>query len=352
MNKNWYRRKIFLIPLAILLLLVALRITLQPIVHKNLNAFLKDFSPTLSFHIGDLDLDFFRGAYAFRDVTGTVKGKSNPFLQIEDVDVSVAWRELLKGRVLTDIEIIRADFSYTRELQDSLKKLASEKKNATEAKDKLFPVEIEKVELKDGQVTLDDYPSLKENEKFSITAINGLIKNLTPKEDNPFSDFFLTAGFPGETKAKTTGRLSLLASPMEWNLDTELMGFDLTAANTFLRRKVPLTFTRGKLDIFAEAKSEDGITKGYVKPFVQNLDVIKSEENFKGAKHWLIEAFTALGNLFLRARDTKTVATIVPFTMSKAKGFKVDSEEAIGQAIEHGFDKKLQRGFENKYDLK
>ncbi len=352
MNKKWFRRKIFLIPLTMFLMLVALRITLRPIVHKKLNAYLKDFSPSISFHIGDLDLDIFRGAYAFGDVTGLLKGKEHPFLRIENVDVSIAWRELLRGRVLTDVEIIKADFSFTKEVQDSFKNLANEKKNATEAKEKLFPVEIERVELKESQVTLDDYPSLKENEKFAITDINGIMKNLTPKEDNPFSDFFLTAGLPGKTKARTTGRLSLLAKPIAWNLDTELKGFDLTFANTFLRRKVPLTFTSGKLDVFLEAKSEAGTTRGYVKPFVQNLDVIKTEENFKGAKHWLIEVFTALGNLFLRASDTKTVATIVPFTMSKAQGFKVDSEEAIGQAIEHGFDKKLQRGLENKYDLK
>lgn len=349
--KPWYKRKIFVIPATVFLLLVAVRITLQPIVHKELNKFLADFSPTVSFHIGDLDLDIFRGAYAFEKVTGKMKDHRNDFIKIDEVDVSLAWRELFRGKIKTDIVVAGADFSYTKEVLSALKNMSKEKDNTKSAADKLFPVEIERVELKESKVTLDDYPGLSENQKFLVSDINGVIKNLKPVKENPFSDFFVTAQVPGNTNAKVEGRVALLQKPIEWNVDSELKGFDLSSANQFLRRKVPLTFTKGKLDLFAEARSKDGLTKGYVKPFIDNVDVMKVEEDFKGPKHWLIEAATAIGNLILRAPDAKSVATKIPFSIDKA-GFHVDSGEALSKAIEHGFDEKLKRGLENTYELK
>lgn len=345
------RRKLFQVPMAFFLLLIALRVTLQPIVHKELNKFLGDFSPTVSFYIGELDLDIFRGAYTFQKVTGTMRDHRHSFLKINEIDVSLAWRELLRGKVKTDIIVNGADFSYTKEVLGALKNMTKEKDTALSAKEKLFPVKIEKVEINDSHLTFDDYPGLSEKSKFKISAINGLIKNLTPVKENPFSDFFLTAKLPGNTTALTDGRLALLERPIEWNVDTELKGFDLAASNQFLKRKVPLTFNKGTLDLFAEARSKKGITKGYVKPFIDNLDVMKPQEDFKGPKHWLIEAATAIGNFILRAPDTKSLATKVPFSFDKS-GFHVDSSEALSKVIEHGFDEKLPRGLENSYDLK
>lgn len=347
---KWYKKKKITIPLGIFVFLLAVRMVMQPIIHKELNKFLANFSPVLFFHIGDLDVQIIRGAYAFDGVTGRVKGQKVDFLKIDKVDVSMAWRELFKGKVVTDIEVHEADFSYTQELKDAIAKMPKKKDEATTVRDKLFPVKIERVDLKDSKVTLDDYPSLAEDKKLELSKIEGRLTNLTPAEKFPLSFFNLKATILGNSVVKATGHLNTLKKPMQWDVDGELQGFDLTGANKILKRKLPLTFTRGKLDLYAEAQSKDGNIEGYVKPFMKNIDVMRVQEDFKGPKHWFIEIVTAVGNLVLRATDTKTVATRIPFTVDKS-GVNVDSGEALDKAIEHGFQQQLSPGVEDKYEL-
>lgn len=346
----WYKKKKIIIPLGIFVFLLAVRAVMVPVAHKELNKFLATFSPTLHFHMADLDVHILRGAYSFDGITGKVKGQKNPFLKIEKVDVSIAWREIFQGKVVTDIEVTAPEFSYTKELKDAIAASPKKKDQADTAKDKLFPVEIERVDVKQGSVTLDDYPSLEENKKFSVSNIEGRITNLTADKKFPLSFYNLKATVLGNAVVKTTGHVNTIAKPIEWDVDGELQGFDLTTANQFLKRKVPLTFTKGKLDLYAEAESTNGKVEGYVKPFMKNIDVMKTEENFKGPKHWFVEVITAVGNLVLRATDTKSVATRIPFSMDKG-GFHVDSGEALSKAIQHGFEQQLSPGVEDKYEL-
>jgi hypothetical protein len=339
------------IPLVIFAILLAARIAIIPVIQKQLNQFLATFSPTLYFHMDDLDIHLIRGAYSFDGVTGKVKGSKRDFLKIGTVDVSIAWRELFKGKVVTDIEVTGVDFSYTGELKNAIASSPKKKDQATAAKDKLFPVKVERVDLASASITLDDYPSLEEGKKFQVTNVEGRITNLTPDKKFPLSFFNLKATILGNSMFKTTGHLNTLAKPLAWDVDGEMQGFDLTKANQFLLRKLPLTFTKGKLDLYAEAESQNGKLVGYVKPFMKNVDVIKNKEQFVGVKHWFVEVLAALGNLILRTSDTKSVATKIPFSMDQS-GFHVDSGEALSKAIQNGFQQKLSPGIEDKYELK
>lgn len=347
---KWYKKKKIVIPLSIFVFLLAIRAVMVPVAHKELNKFLASFSPTLHFHMDDLDISIIRGAYTFDGITGKVKGQKQDFLKIERVDVSIAWRELFKGKVVTDIEVMAPDFSYTKELKDAIAASPKKEDQATTAKDKLFPVKVERVDIRDGVVTLDDYPSIEENKKFQISKIEGRITNLIADKKFPLSFFNLRATVLGNSVVKAAGHLNTLSKPMQWDVDGELQGFDMTVANQFLKRKVPLTFTKGKLDLYAEAESKNGEIEGYIKPFLKNIDVMKTTENFKGPKHWIIEVVTALGNLILRASDTKSVATKIPFAMDK-DGFHVDSGEALSKAIQHGFEQQLSPGIEDRYEI-
>lgn len=351
----WYKKKKITIPLGIFVFLLVVRAVMVPVVQKHLNNYLATFSPSLYFHMNDLDIAIIRGAYTFEGITGKVKTQKNNFLTIDQVDVSLAWRELFKGRIVTDIEVNGLDFSYTKELLNAMAK-APEKdekvrnKTAKDAKDTLFPLKVERVDLTQSSLILDDYPSLEEGKKFQIQNIEGRITNLKPEKKFPLSFFNLRATILGNSVVKATGHLNTLKKPLEWDVDGEMQGFDLTKANVFLRRKLPLTFTKGKLDVYAEAESVNGKMEGYVKPFMKNLDIMKISEPYKGAKHWFIEVLTALGNLILRTSDTHTVATKIPFS-SDDKGFHIDSGDALDKAIQHGFVQKISPGIEDKYEL-
>ena len=250
-------------------------------------------------------------------------------------------RELFKGKIVTDIEVTGLDLSYSKLLKEALAK-TPKKEDAQEAKDKLFPVEVVRLDIQNSKIKIDHFPA--------FTGIEGRITNLLADKNNPLSFLNLKATLFGHSVLKVAGNLKTLEKPMAWSIDSELHGFDLTAANQFLKQKVPLTFTKGKLDVYAEAKSEEGVIEGYVKPFMKNVDIMKAEENLKGAKHWFIEVIAAIGNLVLRTTDKKSVATLIPFTMDTS-GVHVDKGEALSKAIQHGFEQKLSPGIEDRLEL-
>src|SRR5690606_35405473 len=91
----WYKKKKIIIPVVLLILLVTLRVALEPVIHKRLNAYLLSFSPSIAFHIEDLDLNIIQGGYTFEGVKGALKSNNRDFLTVERIYVSIAWRELL-----------------------------------------------------------------------------------------------------------------------------------------------------------------------------------------------------------------------------------------------------------------
>lgn len=347
-SKPLYLQKKVTVPVIVISLLLMARMILVPIVHKKLNKFLDEFSPTYAFHIDDLDISIIRGAYSFQGVSGKLKRNQRKFVDIDAVDVSIAWRELFKGRILTDIAIERMDFHYLSEVTKAAK--TEDQDHAKSAKNTLFPVKIERIVITDSVVTLEELPSLKEGARLQLTGIEGRVTNLTPSEKLALSFFNINGTFMGSSKIKTVGHLNMTKKPLSWDVDGEVHSFDLTSLNQFLKRKLPLTFTTGKLDLYAEAKSEGGKIVGYVKPFLKNIDIMTSSEDLKGPKHWFIEALTAVGNLILRTSDTKTLATRVPFVYDGA--FHIGTGEAISKAIENGFVQKLSPGIEDKFELK
>ncbi len=331
----------------ILLLLIMLRLILPGVILKKTNKILAAFSPNYSLHIDDLRLHIFRGAYSFHGITGLMKEDQKKFLEVDTIDVSLAWRDLFKGQMNTDIVADGARFLLIKDI----KKLKIPKKEEKEtARSKLFPLKIERFDLHDGSITLEGYEALDEKTHFTINDINGRMTNLVPDDKNALSYFNLTAKIVDpDATLKVAGSLNSKASPLKWDFDAEMRNFHLNLMNPYFKKHMPLSFTKGTLDLYSEVISEDGKMKGYVKPFIRELDVVANKEHFKNAKHFGFELISALGNLILREKKTKSVATKMDFTFDKK--FKLNTGKTLSKAIQHGFEQQLSPGIEDQYKL-
>lgn len=341
-----YKKKKLIIPAALIVVLIAFRMILPSILLYQANKYLSEFSPTYYLQMEDLDISIIRGAYRFEKMTGKLKGDEKTFLSIKSVDVSIVWREFFRGRIVTDIVTDNLDFLFLKDMS----KLSNPKKEAKDVKDTLFPVSVESVDLRRAQIVFEEYPSLDETSRLKIENINGQITNVTPTEKRQVSAFNLSGSLQGSAATHFIGELNMFRKPLLWDVDIEMNNFDLSKLNPVLIRKLPLSFTKGKLDLYAEAQNDGNkVIKGYIKPFITDIDVIANKENFKGIKHFGIEILTALGNLILRDSNNKTVATYVDFTYDGT--FNVNTSQGISKAIENGFSEKLPAGLENKYHL-
>lgn len=331
----------------IVIVLVVIRLLAPPIILKQLNAFLVDFSPLYSAHIDDLGLSIWRGAYQFGGIKVTLKSKPVEFFTAREVDVSVAWRELFRGRIRTDIIGNQAQFIYSDEIIAAIKgapdKATNDAKNAGE---KLFPLNIERIDIRNSSISSVDFFGFSKDLPVQISNIEGRYSNGTPSESNPLSLFSLSGNIFNDSSLKAAGQLNLLKDPSAWLVSAEVKNFTLTSANPFLKSKLPLTFKQGTLDLYTEVKSERGKIEGYVKPFIKNAEIIGDEGDFKGIKHFGIELSVAAVNLIFKNSKNETVAT--KFLFSYEKGiFDWNASKTISELYKNGYREELTPGVEN-----
>lgn len=346
MPKRYFAyKKRFIIPAIIVVLAIVARMILPEYLLRKTNTFLAEFSPVYSLHLEDFDLDLWRGAYRFEGITGKLKENNDQFVRIKYVDVSIAWRELLNRRILTDIKISELDFHIIKDMS----RLSPPKKEGKDIKETLFPVQVDRVQIVNSNLTFDEIPSLTENKRFELKKVNGTITNLTPTKHFTNSNFSLKANVLESSDLVVDGAVNLLKEPLAWDVDFEIKNFDLTKMNPYLKKSIPLTFTKGEMDLYAEAMSKDGITRGYIKPFLKKLEVIGKEESFSGIKHFGAEVLAALSSSILKDAKTKTVATILGFDYDGELHLKTG--QSLSKALEHGFSQRIKPGIDRKYQL-
>lgn len=332
--------------------LVLIRIAMTFVLLDRLNKFLADFSPIYSGHVGDLRISVWRGAYRFSDFDLRLKKDGDEkFVVGKVVDVSLAWRELFQGRITTDIKITGLDVSLTQKVIDTIRAAPKKSEEDThKAGKKLFPVRVERIELRESSFEFAELLSIPDWNRWRITQIDGRISNATPNEGTPI--MFLTANGAlfDNAKIKLVLQMNQLVSPPAWDADLELRAFQLKDANAWLKRKMPLTFTSGALDLFAEARSLPGGFEGYVKPFIKKADIVAGNETFSGLRQFGIEVSLATINLILRTSKDKVLATKILFARENGE-FKLNSTRAISEALKNGFSDPLPEGIDDEISL-
>lgn len=343
-ERKFGKQKI-IIPVVFLLILIIGRMTLPKILLKKTNKYLSEFSPNYYLHMNDIDLNILLMSYRFKEVIGKLKGSDQQFLKIESVDVSIAWREIFRGRILTDITTEKLDFLIMKDM----KKISPKKEEAYGIKNKLFPVRVERLDLLNASITFEDYKSLNDESRLKISNISGRITNINPTEKSPLTFFSLKSNLLDRTSIFTcVGELNELKNPSDWNLDAETKDLQLSALNPYLIKHLPITFTKGTLDVYSEVKSENGKIVGYVKPFFKDIKVKMNKGKLIRIKHFGIEIVKDLANLVLRSK-TRTLATILEFEYDKK--FKIKETKKISKDSKNSIKLQIRPGIEDRYNI-
>lgn len=343
--------KFLLIVAGLLILLLVVQSSLGAILLPRINRYLETFSPTYIVHIDKMSTNFFRMAYTFEGVDGKLKDGGKRFLQIRYIDVSISWWELFHLRVLTDVVAERGFLDVTKPLvSGSTAPQAKPKEDALNLAHTLFPVDVEHVHLYDMNIRYNEMVSQPASELWTFSVTEGNLSNLTPTKAEPYTDFAMSGRVMKDGRLRLDGEAMRLEKPMAWKSNIELRDFPLAAADPALVAWVPVSFAKGTLDIYAEARSRSGKIDGYVKPFFRHVKVFKNPQKLKNVKHFFMDVLTAAANLILRRHDDKTVAAKIPFH-SENGSISFGTQEAISTAFENGFGERLTPGLENSIKL-
>lgn len=343
-------RKIFIPLIFLLVIIVACRIALPDIVLKYTNKTLKNLDEYTG-SIEEIDIRLYRGAYVIRDIYIDKReedGKKDrvPFFTAKEVDLSVDWRSLFRGKIVGKINVVEPVVNYTSELQTD-KEIESDTADFREILKSMMPLTVNRFEIQNGQI---HYIDINTNPMIDIAMkdINIVATNLTNVEKN--KDELL----PASVQASATAyggyftldiRLNPLIKQPTFEFSAELKDMDLTAVNDFFRTYGNIEVEQGKFSVFTEFAGKEGSFGGYVKPFINDFKVDKWKEN-DDLQQRMWEVFVGTAMKVLENPETDQVATKIPFS-GEFDDPDINSWKAIHYVLRNAFVQALRPAIEN-----
>lgn len=322
-HKRFYQRKGFIALAVLVVLLLAFRIYLPTLVKNYVNKVLSDL-PGYYGHVEDIDIALYRGAYVINGLyLNKVESETQiPFLDFPETDISIEWKSLFKGKIVSEIIMNHPGINYVVEDQESSSDTTKpDADDWTDALDDLVPININHFEVINGtlsfKVVSADPPIDLHIDQLNLTADNLQMVKSAPvttdssgKQSQALPSPITASGVSiGGGSLSLEGRANLIKEIPDVDLSFALEKVDITALNPFTQHYAKLDFEKGEFNFFSEVVIADGYLKGYLKPLMTNTQLISPEEPLL-TKLW--EGFVGFFKFILKNQRTDTLATKVP----------------------------------------
>ena len=283
-KRRAYKKKRYIIPILILVLLIAGRVYLPYWVKDHINKVLADI-PGYYGQVDDVGISLYRGAYQVNGMyLNRVDAQTQvPFLNFPKTDISVQWRSLLKGKIVSEIEMLSPEVIYVFEDQETTPTEGeADVDDWTKALTDIVPLEINRFQVSDGtlafvQLQADPNIDLK-IEKLELTAEN--LRNVVEKGRVLPSPIRAKGVSFGGGNVSLDGDLNLIKEIPDMNLNFSLEKANASALNDLTSYYAGLDFESGTFELFSEIAIADGHLKGYIKPLLTNTRMIGKEDGF------------------------------------------------------------------------
>lgn len=349
-----YLRRVHIAVWIVILLLITFRIFLPVGAKYAINWYLDKKLTNYQGRIEDFDLTLYRGAYQIQGlkIWKRTSSAEKPFLAVKQIDLSLAWRGLLNGKLLGDLKVDEMKLVMLDSDNKNKKEFGAGEDWKTIA-GKLVPIELESLQMKNSEVHMVNrdfkVPIDVILDRVMLEASN--IKNTDDKKELLPSTVKATARFQKSAPLEARARMNVISKVPAFEAKAQLEKLDITKLNPFFKAYGPFTFTSGRFSVYTEVSTKNNRVVGYVKPFFENLDVISENEHFGSPKRFFNEVGLAMGNILLRNRKEKTVATKIEF-VGASMSPDVDKWGAFWTSLSNGFVEALKRSIENTISIK
>lgn len=322
----------------LVVIFIALHFALEPVALHYVNKALGNIDG-YDGHVDDVDIALYRGAYAIDTLTlEKVDGDlREPFVKIDRIDLSVQWKALFKGAIVGEIIMVKPIINFqvspaTGEVE------AGDGGDWTEAITSLLPIEINRFEIRNGQVHyIDDTQS----PAVDVMAynINALATNLNNADDNEEllpSHISLSSGISEQGSIAAEMDINILKQTPDFDLSLELKDLNLTYLKDFTDAYANFTFKEGMLYASSEIAMKDGAFDGYVKPVISDAKIIdlKNKDTNFWRKAWEVIVGTTLKVFSNQPKDQ--FATEVSFS-GDINNTEIGIWGTLGNVLENAF---------------
>jgi hypothetical protein len=326
--------------LAVLLLaLLIVGVSLQWAGLKAVNWVLEtQLGENITGHADGFSIRPFQAGISVHKTAVWMKNSSKPpLVELDELRARIAWVPLLHGEisahVLMDHLILQVSDKNEERAQPLTGKPASDWRKTL--KD-LIPITFESVRIKNSQARFENL-NFKTPLTVALTDLNIQARNLRSRKNRnePYSPVELHGVLQGHAPFRVNGKVDVLSTPPRGKLEWELKDFELNTVNKLLRAYIPLDFTRGKLSVFGEAKTEKGEADGYTKLIFDHLKVLGTKQKYVNTKQFFYEIIAGLGNWLFKNTKKDELTTRIPFHLSGEK-LDIDKGVAFKTAVQSG----------------
>jgi hypothetical protein len=300
-----------------------------------------DRNPDYDGQVGDIDVHLWRGAYEIEGIK-IVKTSGEvpvPFFEAKSLDLSIAWRELFRGAVVSELEFLSPQLNFV-DAKAKQDKQTGEGQPWQETVKKLAPFRISHLKVKQGAIHFRNFQA-KPPVDIWMKDIEGEANNLTNSKDlatGLFAAANASGTVMGDARFQLTLRLSPEARKPTFDLNAKIQDIKLPALNTFFEKYAKLDFESGDGDIVMEIAAKDGVLKGYVKPIFRRLDILSSKDVKEGDNIFQLAWQAIAGTIadLLKNRPKDQFATKIPIE-GPIKKPDTDTLAAIGGVLRNAF---------------
>ena len=347
------KRKTFIVLLAVVLLLVAARMSMPYFVKDYVNDKLASLD-SYDGHVGDIDIHLWRGAYSIDGIEIVKTGASRPvpFFRTDRLDLSVEWRSLFRGSVVSEAAFLGPELNLVQGKSDKDSQLGKEE-NWNARLEEMFPFRFNTIQVADGTVRFLA-PGIRTQDAITARHLNGEISNLTNVLDTgkeTFADFRVTAEVLDGAPAVVAGSVNAFAAKPTFDVNLEVKKVQLPQVNPWLREFIKADAEAGKFELYMELAAADGRFKGYAKPIMQDVDIYRSGEEEQSALKRIWEGFLDFAANVLENKDADQVAARIPFT-GTIKDPETNLFATIASVLRNAFISAFARSLEGSITLR
>ncbi len=270
-------------------------------------------------HVDDIDIQLIRGAYQIDDLrVRKINGKiKEPFLYIPKTDLSVEWKSLFKGRLVSEVECYQPELNFAFSESESSSQTGAEVDWTAYLK-KLLPININRFAVIDGTINLTSLIT-QPRADLSLKQFQGEIRNIRNVEDKDKklpSPVVATGNVPGYGGTMAfNADMNLLKVTPDFDYHLKFNELQLVKLNPLAREYANIDFERGTLSVYSEMAMYNSKLNGYLKPLTKNMKIFKlNEHEGRSVGKFFTELIAQAGTAILKNQKHDQVATRIPLT--------------------------------------
>lgn len=348
-------KKTAIIVSGIALLLVIINFALEPVALHYANKSLSELKGYKA-SIKDIEIHLYRGAYRIDTlvIEKMSKNKVQPFFKSDAIDISIEWKALFDGAIVSEFYVERPVINFIKQGDDVD---TGGNNDFIEVIKKLSPITINRFEVQEGEVHYIDNGSKPKIDiaakQVYARALN--LRNVEDKAEKLPSSIFLTANTSGNGRITSSMKINVLKKVPDFDFNLQLNRMDLTYLKDFTDAYAKFTFKKGQLYLSTELAMQDGHYNGYVKPALENIKIIDlspdtEKEKKRGFFRKVWELIVGAAVSVVKNKPKDRLATKIPLK-GNMNGQESFTWTAVVNVLKNGFVKAFDKDVEGSINI-